>query len=94
MEKTILLCEEIHNEQQKILKKLEKLSQPPNIINCTMKSYQVKLFINFFIKVTGLRWISSCFELNHSCILADDMGLGKTLQSIVFLNFNQFFSLS
>jgi SNF2 family DNA or RNA helicase len=84
MEKTIQFCEKIHAEQQKVLKKLETISQPSKIINCTMKPYQVKSlhFLNFF-KVTGLRWMFSCFELNHSCILADDMGLGKTLQSIV-----------
>ncbi|KAF1839073.1 helicase SWR1 [Decorospora gaudefroyi] len=44
----------------------------PNLLNCTLKEYQLK----------GLNWLVNLYEQGINGILADEMGLGKTVQSI------------
>ncbi|KIJ55252.1 hypothetical protein M422DRAFT_41263 [Sphaerobolus stellatus SS14] len=57
---------------------LSRLEQPENIVNVTLKPYQL----------LGVEWLTSLFLNNVNGILADEMGLGKaslTLQTIAFL---------
>eukprot|EP00834_Sanchytrium_tribonematis_P004722 NODE_248_length_11794_cov_0.876015.p1 type:complete len:968 gc:universal NODE_248_length_11794_cov_0.876015:6797-9700(+) len=49
--------------------------QQPDLLKCTLKSYQLK----------GLNWLAGLYEQGINGILADEMGLGKTVQSISLL---------
>lgn len=71
---TFSMTKKLKNIQDQMLGfKAVKVSEVPQHINATLRSYQTE----------GVNWLERLRHMHLSGILADDMGLGKTLQAII-----------
>lgn len=65
----------IHRARSQDFAKLEKMTQPDNIVGGELMKYQIE----------GINWLYYKWFTQKNAILADEMGLGKTIQIIGFL---------